>query len=73
MSVDIDIQDKIIEFGGTSFKCIDVGDKQMFNHYFKKYPLKISEYSFTNLYMWRKSYEFQWTEYENHLILISLK
>ena len=69
----IDIQEKINEVGVSSFKSIDIGDKLIFNSYFTRFPLKISEYSFTNLFMWRKSYEFQWTEYKDNLLLISVK
>jgi len=55
------------------FKHIELEDKEVFNHYFSKYPLPMSEYTFSNLYMWRQSYDFIWNEYKDHLVLISLE
>jgi len=55
------------------FKPITMEDRIIFNTYFDKYPPEISEFSFTNLYIWRNHYQFRWTVHENQLILISTK
>jgi len=52
-------------------KAIELSDKPLFDNYFKKFPPEISEFSFTNLFMWRNSYKFLYMEYEEHLILFS--
>ncbi|MEX2684495.1 MAG: DUF2156 domain-containing protein [Candidatus Sigynarchaeota archaeon] len=55
------------------YKPIEIGDKGTFDKYFKAYPPEISEYTFTNLYMWRRYYEFGWKIADGHLCLISTK
>jgi len=55
------------------FKPITMEDRIIFNTYFDKYQPEISEFTFTNLYMWRNHYQFRWTVHENQLILISTK
>ena len=52
-------------------KQIQLEDKKLFNRYFENYPPEISEFSFTNLYMWRNFYNLLFFEYDNHLILFS--
>ncbi|MHA2397397.1 MAG: DUF2156 domain-containing protein [Promethearchaeota archaeon] len=52
-------------------KAIELSDKPLFDKYFKNYPPEISEFSFTNLFMWRNSYKFLYVEYNEHLILFS--
>jgi len=56
-----------------NFKPITLEDRIIFNSYFTKHQPEISEYTFTNLYMWRKHYQFRWTVYNDQLILISPK
>ena len=36
-------------------KPLEITDKELFEGYFEQYPPEISEYSFTNLYMWRNT------------------
>ncbi|MFX1357999.1 MAG: DUF2156 domain-containing protein [Promethearchaeota archaeon] len=55
----------------SSSKPIEIEDKRLFSEYFKKYQPEISELTFTNLFMWRKYYNFLFFEYDNHLILFS--
>jgi hypothetical protein len=52
-------------------KAIELSDKPLFDRYFKKYPPDISEFSFTNLFMWRNSYKLLYREHDGHLILFS--
>ena len=55
------------------FKPISLEDRIIFNSYLDQYQPEISEYTFTNLFMWRNHYTFCWAIYENQLILISTK
>ena len=56
-----------------AFKPITMEDRIIFNTYFDKYQPEISEFTFTNLFMWRNHYQFRWTVYKNQFILISTK
>jgi len=55
----------------TIAKEIKLEDKELFNSYFQKYPPQTSEFSFTNLYMWRNFYSFNFMEWREHLLLFS--
>ena len=52
-------------------KPIEIKDKTLFDDFFLKYPPQISEFTFTNLFMWRNYYNFLFLEYKEHLILFS--
>jgi hypothetical protein len=52
-------------------KKITIQDKQLFDGYFQKYPPQNSEFTFTNLFMWRNYYNFLYFEYKEHLLLFS--
>ncbi len=52
-------------------KPIEITDKPTFDNYFKKYPPEISELTFTNLFMWRKNYDFLFAEANDHLLIFS--
>ncbi|NHJ19606.1 MAG: DUF2156 domain-containing protein [Candidatus Lokiarchaeota archaeon] len=52
-------------------KKISLKDKPIFDSFFQKYPPQNSEFTFTNLFMWRKFYEWSYIEWKNHLILFS--
>jgi len=52
-------------------KEIKLEDKALFNNYFHKYPPQTSEFTFTNLYMWRNFYGFNFMEWKDHLLLFS--
>jgi len=55
----------------TSGKSIEITDKPLFDEYFRKYSPEISEFTFTNLFIWRKYYNFSFMEWENHLFVFS--
>ena len=55
----------------TIAKEIKLEDKALFNSYFHKYPPQTSEFTFTNLYMWRNFYGFNFMEWKDHLLLFS--
>ncbi|HMF30207.1 MAG TPA: phosphatidylglycerol lysyltransferase domain-containing protein [Candidatus Lokiarchaeia archaeon] len=52
-------------------KPIEIGNKPVFDQYFGQYPPEISEFTFTNLYMWRDYYHWEWVEVDNHLLIFS--
>ena len=52
-------------------KPLEIGDKAVFDKFFQKYPPELSEFTFTNLFMWRNSYNFLFIESNEHLILFS--
>ena len=52
-------------------KPIEITDKKLFDEYFHKYPPEISEFTFTNLFMWRNYYNFLFMEFKEHIILFS--
>lgn len=55
------------------FLPIRLQDKGIFDQYFKQTPPEISEYTFTNLFMWRHYYGFRWIQIDGQLIIIALK
>ena len=55
----------------TQAKPIELGDKELFDKFFKIYPPEMSEFTFTNLFMWRNFYNFLFIESSEHLILFS--
>jgi hypothetical protein len=52
-------------------KVIELSDKTLFDNYFTKFTPEISEFTFTNLFIWRKYYEFLFKEFDDHLIIFS--
>ena len=52
-------------------KPIEITDKKLFDEYFHKYPPETSEFTFTNLFMWRNYYNFLFMEFKEHIILFS--
>ncbi len=50
---------------------IQLGDKNLFDTYFHNYPPHLSELTFTNLFIWRKHYDFLFMEWRDHLIVFS--
>jgi hypothetical protein len=55
----------------SSGKPIEITHKTLFDEYFQKYPPEISEFTFTNLFMWRNYYNFLFIEFNEHLVLFS--
>jgi len=50
---------------------INLKDQALFNSYFQKFPPVTSEFTFTNLYMWRNFYGLNFIEWKEHLLLFS--
>ena len=55
------------------FKTLELLDKEIFREFFKEYKPKISELTFTNLFVWRTHYKFQWSIYNDWLVIVSLE
>jgi len=55
------------------FKTLELLDKEIFREFFKEYKPKISELTFTNLFVWRTHYKFQWSIYKDWLVIVSLE
>ena len=55
----------------STAKEIKLEDKGFFDKYFQKFPPIASEFTFTNLYMWRNFYGLNFIEWKDHLILFS--
>lgn len=53
------------------FKELGIEDKSIFDEFFKKYPPEISEYTFTNLFMWRHYYNFKWAMLNENIAIIT--
>ncbi len=51
------------------FKPIDLNDKGVFDDFFRKDPPQASEYTFTNLFMWRRKYDTRWAVKNNCLLI----
>ncbi len=54
-----------------NFKKISIDDKKIINKYFNKYPPQISEYTFTNLFVWHKSRSIEFALYDEGLIILA--
>lgn len=52
-------------------KKISLADKPIFDKYFQNYFPQISEFTFTNLFMWRIRYKLLYLEWNEHLIVFS--
>lgn len=53
-----------------SFREITLEDKSLFDSYLRKYPLRISELNFTNLFMWRHYYKYRFDVIEELLCIV---
>jgi len=51
------------------FGSISLDDKEIVSGYLTKYPPRISELSFTNLYGWSESKKYEIVEYKDHLLV----
>jgi hypothetical protein len=54
----------------TEFKEIELTDKDVFTNFFAKDPPKVSELTFTNLFMWRHRYRPLWGAANDCLLII---
>ena len=54
-------------------KDLSLEDKPIFDEAFKQYPPLISEFTFTNLFMWRHTYQIKMSRLQNFLCLFADK
>lgn len=52
-----------------TFKALTIDDKQILDKYLKHYTFTTSEYSFTNLLIWRKGCDIQYSIYKDILVI----
>ncbi|MBW2624331.1 MAG: DUF2156 domain-containing protein [Deltaproteobacteria bacterium] len=52
------------------FKPLDIYDKEIITKYLKQDPPRISELTFTNLFIWRHRSQIHWREFEGSLLII---
>ncbi len=53
-----------------AFKAIDLEDRAAFLPIIQRYQPESSEWTFTNLFMWRDHYRFRWSLYQGALIVL---
>ncbi len=53
-----------------NFKDLTIDDKKVIDKYIKPYYFKTSEYSFTNLYIWRKAFHVQYTILDDGTLIL---
>ncbi|MBW1787857.1 MAG: DUF2156 domain-containing protein [Deltaproteobacteria bacterium] len=53
-----------------AFKPIDIGDADLFRSFLRQDPPRISELTFTNLFMWRERYRPVWRRWRDCLLII---
>ncbi|MFC1534184.1 DUF2156 domain-containing protein [Thermodesulfobacteriota bacterium] len=53
-----------------NFKPVEIGDKEIFNRFFRQDPPRVSELTFTNLFIWRHRYRPIWTRHGDFLFII---
>ena len=52
-------------------KRITIEDRSLFNEYFLKFPPDISEFTFSNLFIWKDCYNYEFLVWKNHIIVFS--
>jgi len=55
------------------FKELSLEDKSLFDRMFTQYPPQISEFTFTNLFIWRNAYQIEISRLQNFLCLFAKK
>jgi len=55
------------------FKTLELQDKEIFQAFLKAFKPETSEFTFTNLFIWRSHYKFQWSVYKDWLVIVSLE
>jgi hypothetical protein len=53
-----------------SFKDVELVDKEIIGRYLRRYPPLISEYTFSNLFVWRHSHPVQWCVLDGALCIL---
>jgi hypothetical protein len=51
------------------FKGVELGDREFLNNVFRRYRPQASEYTFTNLFIWRSYYGFEWSVYKDWVLV----
>ncbi|OPY78104.1 MAG: hypothetical protein A4E65_02426 [Syntrophorhabdus sp. PtaU1.Bin153] len=52
------------------FKPVELDDRDVFQNLFRTYKVVTSELTFTNLFIWRLHYNYQWTMYKDWLVIL---
>ena len=66
-----DLRGGVPEF--PRFRGLALEDKPLFHQLFVQFPPQISEFTFTNLFIWRHSYQIKISRFRNFLCLLSEK
>jgi len=53
------------------FKPIEIADRELLHNFFRSYQPETSELTFTNIFIWRRHYQIQWSIYRDFLIIAS--
>src|SRR4030042_440748 len=64
-----DLWDGVLEF--PQFRDLTLEDKPLFDQLFTRFPPVISEFTFTNLFIWRVAYRIKISRFRNLLCLLS--
>ena len=62
--------DKAMSPQFPQFKPIDLADRDSIRQILREYQPQTSEWTFTNLFIWRSRYGFQWSIYKDWLVII---
>ena len=54
------------------FRPLEIHDRDVIQGYLTAYRPQTSEWTFTNLFMWRGYYRYQWSTYRDWLLVVSL-
>ena len=52
------------------FKPLELEDRDFIQEILERYQPQISEWTFTNLFIWRSHYEFRWSSYRDWLLVL---
>ena len=52
------------------FKSIELEDREMIQDILDRYQPQTSEWTFTNLFIWRSHYQFQWSTHGDQLLIL---
>jgi hypothetical protein len=52
------------------FKLLQLEDRDIISRIIKEYQPQTSEWTFTNLYIWRSYYRYQWSIHDKHLLIL---
>jgi len=52
-------------------KKINIEVRGLFNEYFRNYPPEISEFTFSNLFIWKEYYNYEFIVWKDHIVVFS--